>query len=110
MVRSRIRIIPFMILMTMLLAVSGIASTASALISHDSADMCCDSEKKDDAETPSPCSTPECGCIACQNAIVAAGTPAIAAPFAPDIPHPDSLQHYHPREYIASIEYPPETR
>jgi hypothetical protein len=110
MVTPAIRIFSFVVLIATFIAVSGIVSTASALIHDDNADTCCELDKKDDSETSGdPCETPECNCISCIHAIVSTDIPTVKLPMSPDVRHLSLLRSFHPREYIASIEYPPES-
>ena len=107
---SALRIISFIVLIVTFIVVSGIVSTASALMHDNSAETCCDLERKDESGTANPCETPECSCVSCINAIVKTGNdlPKIIMPLGTYGRYLNSLINLHPHEYIASIEYPPE--
>ncbi len=105
---SPARILSFIMFVAVFFAVSGIVSTAHALIGDDAAEICCDIEKKDRSGSSAPCSTPECNCISCLSAIVVPVIQHIVQPVSIGPCYQMSLLHLHASDYISTIEYPPE--
>ena len=100
------RIIAALMLVVSLLTLSGLTSTAAALMQAAAANSCCAS---DCADAPAgPCSTPDCPCFSCITMVMATA-PTVLRTSSGELLAFVSTQDFHLSEYIASIEYPPET-
>ena len=104
--KSPFRIIAALLLVVSLLTLSGLTSTAGALINASAANSCCDSGC-DDAPKSGPCSTPDCPCFSCISMVMALSL-TVLRDSANEIVTYASKQHFHLCEFIPSIEYPPE--
>lgn len=103
---SPLRIIAALTLVITLLALSGLTSTAAALMHAASANSCCDSGC-DDPPGAAPCSTPDCPCFSCISMVLATALTVLRSSAGEPLPQL-SAHPFHLCEYIPSIEYPPE--
>lgn len=103
--KSPFRIIAALMLVVSLLTLSGLTSTAAALM-QAAANSCCASDCED-APT-GPCSTPDCPCFSCITMVMATA-PTVLRTSSGELLAFVATQDFHLSEYIASIEYPPET-
>ena len=106
---SLLRIITFILLLLALSTLTGIAQTASALVSVEAAAPCCPHEKNSD-ETPVdyPACAPDCHCSACQGVEVSYRF-LLLNPCPETLLHPPAPLAAFPAGHQPSIEYPPET-
>ena len=103
---SPFRIIAALMLVVSLLTLSGLTSTAATLMQSAAANSCCDSGCDD---TPAgPCSAPDCPCFSCLTMVMASAPTVLRTSCGEQLTYTSS-PNFHISEYIASIEYPPET-
>lgn len=102
------RIFSVILLVVAVLALSGIASTAGALVHADEAVACCNDDHDAGDSGSAPCSAPDCNCALCmaidfvQLLSVSGATPALLAFTTLKLPFP-------PLEFVSPIDYPPES-
>lgn len=109
MFRLRLHIVSLITLIALFTVLSGIVSTASALLSTAAVDVCCDVDRQQDSEKKSPCTTPDCVCTFCMTAVILSDIPAVKTNSAPILSHGGMQQRYHLQEPSNTIDYPPET-
>lgn len=109
MFRSRLRIVSLITLIALFTVLSGIVSTASALLSTAAVDVCCDVDTQQDSEKKSPCTTPDCICTFCVTAVILSDIPAVELKTTPILSHLTMPHRYHLQEHPNTIDYPPET-
>lgn len=103
-----LRLLSFVLLLSLFTVTSGIASTASALLTTDAPDVCCTGTSEKPA-APIPCETPDCVCPFCMaTAMIAEAIAVVSAPAA-SVRYTGMVVRSHLQEYLPSIEYPPET-
>lgn len=105
----RLRIASLITLITVFTVLSGIVSTASALLSTNAVDACCDIDTRQDSGKKSPCATPDCVCTFCMAAVILSDLPAVKTSSSPILSHVSRPQRYHLQEPPNTIDYPPET-
>ena len=106
---SLLRIITCILLLLALSTLTGIAQTASALVTIEAPAPCCPHETSSD-ETPRdlPACTPDCHCSACQGVEVTYRF-LLLNPSPEILLHPPAPLTTFPAGHQQSIEYPPET-
>lgn len=105
---SLLRTISLIMLLLSILTLSGLTTTASALIHAETVAACCDKERDGENRGGLPCSMPDCPCLACM-AVDLVNAPALRRTTAAETVHYTSQQKLHLSAYLSSIEYPPET-
>jgi len=109
MLNPRLRIVSLITVIALFTVLSGIVSTASALLSTNAVDVCCDVDTQQNSEKKSPCATPDCICTFCVTAVILSDVPAVKTNSAPILSHVSRPQRYHLQEPPNTIDYPPET-
>ena len=99
--------ISLILLLVALLTLSGLTTTAAALVQADTATACCDKERNDGQTGTDPCSAPDCSCLSCMT-IDLVDSPTIRRFSVGEALHCTPLQRFHLSEYVSSIDYPPE--
>ena len=105
----RLRIVSLITLIALFTVLSGVVSTASALLSTNAVDLCCDLDRQQDSGKKSPCDTPDCVCTYCVTAVIFSDIPAVELHSAPILTHLRDPHRFHLQEHPNTIDYPPET-
>ena len=103
------RIVSLAVLLMTFTVVSGVVSTASALLAADTVDVCCDGTTGGKENAAPPCTTPDCTCALCIHAAVLTNIPAVNSQPALSATYVGLLRHGNFQEHPPSIEYPPES-
>lgn len=108
-VNSLLRIITCILLLLALSTLTGIAQTASTLVTVETSAPCCPHEKAgDEAPLDLPACAPDCHCSACQGVVISYRL-LLLNPSPETCLHPPAPLTAFPAGHRQSIEYPPET-
>ncbi|MDY0300200.1 MAG: hypothetical protein RBQ99_01305 [Trichlorobacter sp.] len=106
---KRFSILSFIALIAALAMLGGIISTTAILSPVAAVDIYLDADIQQDSDDNFPCTTSDCTCSVCANATILNDIPSVKSLTASVAAHVAMPHHYHPQEYLDSIEYPPES-